>query len=652
MKIFKLLIYTLFFFLNICGQAQNIFSYGNSTVSKEEFLKAFQKNNADKHPSAQAYNEYLELYIRFKLKVKAAYDLKMDTLTNQKAELNDFRNQVAVSYLNDETSFQNLVQEAFTRSQKDIHLAHIFIALDSAGGTTPANSDSKDTTRAWKIALTIYNQLQKGADFAKLASSYSSDASAQSNGGDIGYITLFTLPYVLENLAYSTPVGTFSKPFLSRTGYHIFKNIRERKAAGKMKAAQLVFVFSPDTLSKPKSMTKQKADSVYKLLSQGASFNEMVDRFSDDINAKATHGEMPEFGVGSFDSQFEILLFALDKNGAFTQPILTPGGYYIIKRLGQSPVNSDPQNDSAMNVLRQLVRNDSRMEVARRALLQKMYKLTGFKKTALPESTLLSFTENSFGNKKTIPLPGISNKTIVFSFPKQKADVDDFIKFVQNGRYIQNGKLVPAALTQFEETTVQEYYRIHLDEYNADFAAQLKEFKEGNLLFEIMQHNIWDKASADSSGLKTFYENNKNKYWWNASADAIIFSSADSATAVDLKGNLEKNLTGWRDIVTSYQARAQADSGRFELAQLPLRQQTPAPNLLTKPLRISDDSSTSFIHIIKLYPEKQPRNFEDAKGFVLNDYQDYLENKWIAHLKKKYAVKINEPVFQSLLKSP
>ena len=243
MKILVILIFAASLFSYNQLQAQNILSYGSTNVSKLEFAKAFVKNNTEQHPSEKEYRDYLELYIRFKLKVKAAYDLKMDTLPNQKAELIDFRRQIEQGFLTDDNSVKDLVNDAFERSKKDIHLAHIFIAFDSTGNIKPSPVQSVDTSRAWKLATTVYNELEKGADFGKLAATYSSDASASLNKGDIGYITVFTLPYSLENLAYSTPLGKFSRPFRSNSGYHIFKNIGERKAVGKIKQHNLFLLF-------------------------------------------------------------------------------------------------------------------------------------------------------------------------------------------------------------------------------------------------------------------------------------------------------------------------------------------------------------------------------------------------------------------------
>ncbi len=649
MKIISLFVYTVIVSLKFSVAAQTIVSYGSSSISKQEFLKAFLKNNNEVQPSAQSYREYLELYIRFKLKVKAAYDLKIDTLANQKAELIDFRHQVAQGFLNDETSFQSLVNEAFVRSLKDIHVAHIFIAFDSLAVAVAASAESRDTMVAFKRAMTIYDELERGADFGWSASTSSADPAAATNHGDIGFITVMTLPYAFENIVYATRVGKFSKPYRSNAGYHIFKNLGERKAAGRIKAAQILFAFPPGSTNTQQTVIKQRADSVYNLLLKGTPFSQMADKYSDDVNVAYTHGEIPEFGVASFEPSFEAMVFALATDGLITKPIQTPGGYYIVQRLNQLPINTDPTNDSAITALRQQVRSDPRMEISRKIQLKEIYKLTGFRSGITMLPNILNYVED-VSNKK-ISTSTITEKTVLFTFPKQKLYVGDFIRYMQEGRETQKGVSTKERLRLYEEASVRQYYFNHLEEYNKHFSAQVKEFKEGNLLFEIMQKNVWDKAAADSTGLKSFFERNKSKYWWEASADAVIFSCSDATTAREFRARLEKDTKGWRKMLPSYETSVQADSGRFELSQLPLQQQSlPLPGTLTEPSKISGDSNLTFVQLIRLYPGRQPRGFEDAKGFVLNDYQRELEEKWIIALKKKYPVKINEAAFRTAAK--
>ncbi len=242
----------------------------------------------------------------------------------------------------------------------------------------------------------------------------------------------------------------------------------------------------------------------------------------------------------------------------------------------------------------------------------------------------------------------------MFSFTKQSYTVADFSKYlgdIRNINELNRNKTMPQLLQQFVNTMAIQYYRNHLEEYDREFAAQLKEFKEGNLLFEIMQRKVWNQAAADSVGLKNYYTANKSKYWWEPSADVILFTCSDSMNAVNTKTAFLKDKSGWRTIVQNADGTAQADSGRFELAQLPVPVSShAAPGYLSEAVKSGNDNTRSFVYLIKVYDQRSPRSFEEARGFVINDYQNYLEEQWIASLKKKYPVVVNEEVFKSLLK--
>ena len=194
-----------------------------------------------------------------------------------------------------------------------------------------------------------------------------------------------------------------------------------------------------------------------------------------------------------------------------------------------------------------------------------------------------------------------------------------------------------------------ENYKRRLQNFNSDFKYQLEEFKEGNMLFEVMERNVWSKASADSAGLKQYYNEHTTNYMWNASADAVLFSCS-SATAANEAAEKISNGKNWKDLAGENASQVQADSGRYELSQISVIDRTNfKPGLVTAPVVNKGDGTAVFSLIIKMYPENQQRSFEDARGLVINDYQNLLENKWITELKKKYPVKVDEKVFLSLL---
>ena len=624
--------------------AQTLFTVDGTAVSKEEFLKAFTKNNTGVTPTEKAYRDYLELYIRYKLKVKAAYAAQLDTLPAQRTELQNFRSQVADAYMKDQESMDRLVREVSVRGQKDIRLAHIYIAL-------PKNATPVDTLRAYERAMTAYNELKKGKKFGEVAIAFSDDPRAKMNKGEIGYITVFSLPYELENLAYSLAPGQWSKPYRSKGGYHIFKNDGERKALGRIKVAQILLSFPPGASAAVREQVRVKADSIYRVLVGGGDFAALARAYSSDNLSFQNGGEMPEFGIGHYDSAFEAVAFGLDRDGAISRPLETEFGYHIIKRLSRKPFPSK-LDEAAMAGLRQQVLNDPRVEISRQALYNRIYQETGFQRAPIPEGDLRAFTDSAFRNPGYSSYGSLSNSTMVFSFSQRAYTIKEWMDFARAIRPTRAGSgLSDKDLFQrYIERTAMDYYRSHLEQYNKDFAFQLNEFKEGNLLFEIMQRKIWDKASADSSGLARYYEAHKGKYWWNASADALLFTCNSSGTAEALKARLmARPVSGWRVSADSMGAAIQADSGRYELAQIPgTAFGAPVAQTFTEFTGNKADNTVSFAYILTVYNNREPRSYHDARGFVINDYQGWLEEQWVAGLRKEYPVKIDEQVFKAL----
>ncbi|MEP7278235.1 MAG: peptidylprolyl isomerase [Bacteroidota bacterium] len=632
-------------FVLIAGSlhCQTLFTYGKKTVGKQEFLRAYNKNNTAGNNTEKAYHDYLDLYTRFKLKVQAAYDARLDTLSAQATELKNFRSQIVDGFMTDDSSIQLLVEEAFERSQHDLRVSQIYIPFH--GG---------DTLAAYEKAMAAYNKIQTGSDFATVAEAYSLDPSVHNTRGDIGFITVFTLPYEFETIAYHTPVGKTAPPYRSKTAYHIFKTTAERPAFGKMKAAQILIAFLPNPDEAEKGKKKALADSIYNALRAGASFKDLVAKYSNDNISYQAGGLLPEFGTGRYSEDFENAAFGLAKDGDISKPVLTSFGYHIIMRVERNPVNANKNDKAAMALLKQAVQADKRMLVARQLLALKIMKNMGYKMAAFDEKLLLVYADSLYAGKKPKQQPGMNDKTLLFSFPQQKITAADFSKYVhsmQNAPEMLRGKSTPQLLQQYAEMMALDYYRNHLEAYNTEFASQLKEFKDGNLLFEIMQRRVWDKASADSTGLRNYYKNHKTKYWWEPSADIILFTCSDSLNAVNARKNFLAAPGDWKTLVQNSDGTIQADSGRFELTQLPV---PVSANIkvgdISGLVKNATDNVTTFAYIVAIYNTRMPRNFEDARGFVINDYQSFLEDKWVDLLKKKYPVKVNEAVLQSCWK--
>ena len=640
----KLVLVFLCFLFTCFSFAQTLFTYGNHQVSAPEFLNAYNKNKTDSLTTNKALREYLDLYINFKLKVQAAKDLHLDTLPSLIADLQNFRDQVKKNYLTDTNEIERLENEAFERSQKDIHSIFYFINT----------SAEKDSSKALQKINHLSAQLNKAKNDAEVIQAFNASNQMQAQKEDLGYITVFTLPYQFENVVYALKPGQASKPFRAKDGYFIFKNVGERHAVGKITVAQILLAV-PAGASAEKIKQKLLADSIYKALQNGGDFEELAKKYSDDRNTFMNGGLMPEFGTAKYDSSFENHAFALSRNGEISAPFETQFGFHILKRIAAAPVPASKNDENYLSSLKRQVLNDSREQIARTKFITEIKPVVGLKNETVVKSDLWKVTDSALLQNKQINSGAVNKSTVLFTFNNgQKVKVADWLLYLESLNR-DWGKDAEKAYQQLWPAFVDEYsvenYASRLEKYNSAFKAQIDEFKDGNLLFEIMQRKIWNKASSDTVALKQYFNDHKNKYTWSASADAVIYSCSSAEVAKKIIAEIKRGRN-WREIVNENSSAVQADSGRFELGQIPVVERTAfAEGLITLPVINKNDGTAVFAKIIKLYPGDQQRNFDDAKGLVINDYQNYLEQQWVAQLKKKYPVKVNEKVFQSLLVS-
>jgi peptidyl-prolyl cis-trans isomerase SurA len=307
-----------------------------------------------------------------------------------------------------------------------------------------------------------------------------------------------------------------------------------------------------------------------------------------------------------------------------------------------------------MEKLKAKVSTSDRMQYAKRQLMAKVLKQVPVKYRPYSLKDL-SILADSLLDQKRLALPvTMTRETPLFSIANQVFTVNNFITYAQAWRYKSDGSGVKPYSQIIEEYTnreIEDYYRKHLEDFNEDFRYQMSEFKDGNLFFEIMQQEVWNKAQSDTVALKNFYEKNKGKYNWKESADAVIFFCTDEATSKELYTQVKTNPTAWKVAADAQVEKAVADSSRYEFSQLPNGDKAPIrAGMVTAPVKNKTDGTVSFAYIIKTYPAGLPRNYSESKGLVISDYQNQLEKQWVADLKKKYPVKINEAEFQKISK--
>jgi peptidyl-prolyl cis-trans isomerase SurA len=595
---------------------------------------------------ANKMRQYLDLYINSKLKIHEATIRGYDTLPGFIEEYTALRNQVIENYMNDAQSLNALVDEAFKRSQKDIKVQHIFIPYYLGGNY----SDSPVVKLKIQEA---YMELQSGKNFDDVALKFSADPSVANNKGNLGYITVFSLPYQFENVIYDLAPGKFSAPYRSNSGYHIFKNLTERKAVGRIKVSQILIAVPPGTDSTAKKRLAELADSIYNRLQKGDDFGKLATAFSNDVVSSASNGSMPEFGLGTFDPAFEAAAFSLTKNGQISKPFLTDHGYHIIKRTSLTPPLT-VKNKKSLDMIRTLVEKDGRINVAKNKLYNQILAQTGYKQFNVDQVMLQMYIDSVLASRPPSLGNPVNKATALFSVGQSTKIVNDLLTYSISNRYKADGsglKPFNELNDEFKRNAVMEYYRAHLEDYNEEFKMQMKELKDGNLFFDIMMREVWSNAQSDTAGQRTFYEQNKSKYKWNYSADAVIFYCGDSTTARSFRNMLVKDKSKWRSVAESFSDKITLDSSRFEITKIPGAQKTTAKaGTITNIVKNKDDNSASFALIFKIYPVPAQKTFADARGDVVSDFQDSIDKKWIAELKKKYPVKVNEEVLKTIAK--
>ena len=625
-------------------QAQNLFTYGKYNVSKDDFLKAYNKNPDTTGSRADKLKEYLDMYINFRLKLQAAYDEKLNTDESLKAEADNFKNQLTENFINEQANLTSLIKEAFNRSQKDILLSQIFIP----------SKKGEDSTAAWQQINDALAAL-KSNSFETVADKYNTDASLKASHGVTGYITVFTLPYTAENMLYSLPVGGSSSVYRSGAGYHIFQNKTERPAAGRRKIQQLLFS-TPSFFTAEQIDAKRKlADSVYNAIQAGKSFSAFSAEYGNDTNPYDGSSNL-EISVGDYAPDFEQQVYALQKPDEYCRPFQTAYGFNILKLMEVIPVSHDINDVINYAYLQEKVQTDGRLNTAKNKLVQKWYTNANFKENTYSKNDLWAYTDSALeaGDERApAPYKSIKSSTVLFEFTKEKITVDDWLKYVKYAQETsetpvqeQYEKLMPV----FKDASLNTYYRTHIDDFNPAITSQMLEFNDANMLFAVMDRHVWSKASEDTVGLKNYYDQHKEKYMWARGASAVVVSGPDKKTVQEIAAKMKAGpAADWGKIAGDYGSEYIVDSSRFEEGQFPTKQQVQmVPGFQTIPEATDAGDAFSFVQVLSVYTQPSQRNFDEARGMVINDYQQQLEEKWLKDLKAKYPVKINDAVLKGL----
>ncbi|MCH8331733.1 MAG: peptidyl-prolyl cis-trans isomerase, partial [Bacteroidetes bacterium] len=512
-----------------------LFTFAGEKVYKSEFLYIYDKNNVGKSAvySESSIKEYLELYINFKLKVKEAEEVGLDTLVALNEELASYRDQLAKSYLVDKKINERILTEAYERMKQEIRARHILIAVN-------IDAPPEDTLKAHQKINDIAKRLKKGEDFEKIAKEESNDPSAKDNGGDLGYFTALQMRYPFENKAYTTAIGQVSDPVRTKFGYHIIKIEDKRPSKGQIHVAHIFMKLSKNATEEQNDQVKKRIDDIYKRLGENEEFEQLAKKYSEDKTNSSRGGELAWFGTGRMVKSFEEVAFGLEKDGDFSEPVETEFGWHIIKRLEHKGL---PAFEDMKEELRRKTVKDSRSEVSKKLFLEKIKKEYGFKEYRKNLDKLLDIVDNSLVTSNWDPSKAKGMSKPLFILADNKYSQEDFANYINNNQknrlkgnhtirfYSLYRKYLEHSLMKYEESNLENKY--------PEFKSLISEYRDGILLFELTDQKVWSKAVKDSAGLAEFYKGHTTKYMWHERLRGTVFWCADEATANKAKKLLE-----------------------------------------------------------------------------------------------------------------
>ncbi len=613
--------------------------FGDEKITRAEFKRVYQKNNSGEIISKSTVDEYLDLYINFKLKVKEAVSLEMDKEPAFIKELSGYRKQLAQPYLTADGIIEELKKEAFDRLQYDVKASHILIKLDQ-------DASPEDTAAAYKRVVRVKKNLENGQDFELMAKQYSDDPSAKTNGGSLGYFTSFYMLYPFESAAYNTEAGKISKVVRTQYGYHVLKVIDKRPAVGNIKVAHIL-ISNDKELSKTDN-PEGKIKEIYAKIEKGEKFEDLAAQFSDDTRSAEEGGLLPMFGVGRMVPEFEKAAFDLKADGDISKPFATPYGWHIVKRIEHAPIGSF---ESIESELLQKIKKDSRANLSQASIINKIKNQYGFAENLKERDDFYKLIDSSFfkGTWTAEAADGLTKELLKIG--DKSSSQQDFAQYLQNNKskkVIDSRVLINARYNAFKRACILDYKNLKLDEEYPDFRYLMQEYHDGILLFNLTDELVWSKAVKDTTGLQAFYEKNKENFKWDKRVKAIVFSALNKKVSESVKTMLQEGKDV-KEIMDEINRLSQLNL-RYETKKY-LKGENEIVDQVKWDKGISENVSLNGrIHFVQIEEVIEPtyKTQEDSRGLITSDYQNFLEKEWIQSLRSKNKFEVDKEILKEL----
>ncbi|MDC0380224.1 peptidylprolyl isomerase [Flavobacteriaceae bacterium] len=601
-----------------------LITINNEEISVDEFMNIYSKNIQLVEDKGQnGIEDYLELYINYKLKIADAKSEGFDKKQSYLKEYEKYKNQLINTFLTDKKVTSELLQEAYSRTKVEVKAQHILV-----------RTTGQDT-------LSALNQIREFRS-RFLNESFENLKNSIHNGNDIfvedlGYFSAFKMVYDFENAAYNTPAGEISQPFKTQFGYHVVKVLNKRPSLGQAEAAHIMIAKKSNNTEQT---VEQRINELYRLIEQGESFEDLAKQYSDDKSSAENGGKLKPFKSGEINSElFVDTAFSLDV-GAISNPIQTKYGWHIIKLLNKKPIESFEQLKFE---LEKKVKRDSRSQVIKKRMVASIMKQ--YQVQAPKSNTISTYYKKNKDESRWILNESLSLENQLIKIKNRVLSYGDFLSFLNNNS--KTKKSLDDHYNTFLENSVMQYKKDQLPFENAEYANVLKEYEEGLLLFDIMEEKIWNRAKNDSTGLLEHYNSNALKFIAPKNISGTIARSDKKSTLKKVKKLWVKNMSNDEvsKMVNVKNQNVIFSTGTFEIGSSLLPKNTVFETGISKisPL----DNSYVILNVLKQQSEKV-LSFEEAKGAVISSYQNLLEQNWIETLRAKYSFSVNLNVLNEL----
>lgn len=616
-----------------------IMNINGKDITKSEFEYIYNKNNKQQI-DVKSIDEYIPLFVNYKLKVDAAEKAGIDTTAAFIKELNGYRQELAKPYLTDIETEERLLQEAYDFYCKNVEISHILISV----GQYP---DEKQREAARAKAQGIADMAHAGQDFENLAQLYSEDPGSKNNGGYLGYIRGGRLIYPFEKVAFTMQPGEISQPVETRFGFHIIKVHNTRRDRGERLCAHIFLAIEQNATDDVVAQKKAEAEAIYNDLMAGADFVTMAREKSQDQSNAMNGGELPWISSGDLLAELDSVAFSLSK-GEIAAPVRTKFGYHIVRLIDSRDVKSF---DMMRGELTQRLARDERGSMGRNTLIEKLKLQYNYK---LDEVMLATVVATCGTTPDSAFIANLEQQDAVFAtFADKNITAKDVAQAIKTRRFAPDAKAVNVVENEIERQASKALLDIEMSNLEIkypEYGNLINEYRDGMLLFEISNREVWEKAGTDTKGLEKHFKKNKKQFAWERPRfKGFVVSCANDSVANEVKKIIKKGkdlgetlvaveTTFNNDSVTNvsidYALYAEGDNKYvdemiFEGAQAQRDEKLPVVFVSGKKL-------------------KSPQSYVDVRGQVTASYQEYLEKQWIEQLNKEAKVVKYEDVLKTI----